>query len=147
MSLKGVERGCHRSGKGVDPRELCKLWWLRIPAHGGAGPTGPPMASVPDALDRLRAASCLSTMTIMITPTFPSDPVSGVQCIQRAFPSIMSKSAVAMLAPSSMMGVSERVPTRVNQETLAVTPMPWASASMSESRMCSGPPMWSSSLD
>lgn len=96
-----------------------------------------------------RRASGLSTRMIMMTPTLPSEPVSGVQWIQRALPSMMS-SVVAMLASSERGGMERLVDgrlTRVSQETLAVTPIPCARASIRESRTCSGPPMWSSSLD
>lgn len=140
----GLDRGCQRSGVWSSER---KLLWLLTRACGGTGPTRPPpdrMLGMLEKLGRLLACSCLSTMIIMITPTLPSEPVRGVQCIQRALPSIISMSLVAMLAPSSESGTSRRVlglETRVSQETFAVTPMPCASASKRPSRTCSGPPM------
>src|SRR5690242_2888225 len=150
-ALEELERGGYRLGVCSGSR---KLLWLVARVREGAGPTSrAPVGFEVDkalTLEMLCVPSCLSTMTIMMTPTLPSEPVSGVQCIQRAFPPIMSRSAVTMLALSSVGWTSCRVlgrEVRASQEIFAVTPMPCARASMSESRTCSGPPMWSSSLD
>lgn len=140
VSLLLVGVGCAEcSGVSLERKlvELVARWWAR----GGTGPTC--TCAEERVLLRVlwldKLCSGLSTTMIMMTPTLPSEPVSGVQCIQRGLPSAAS-SVVVMLASSGGE-------MRVSQEIFAVTPMPCERASTSESRTCSGPPMWSRSLD
>lgn len=87
-----------------------------------------------------------------MTPGLESEPRSGVQWIQRGLPSRISGSEI-LFELSEFEFECEldwewvRVADWVSQDILAVTPMPWASASRRPSRTCEGPPMRSMSRD
>lgn len=94
--------------------------------------------------------SSLSTMTTIQTPGLLSEPSSGVQCIQRGFPSGSPLSALGAMYPCGRSCELEclcDLNECVSQETFAVTPMPWDSAFMRPSRTCRGPPIRSMSRD